>query len=143
MYLILGAAELQYERVINEDSSFGVRTLFAVSDDVFEYEPFYLDGSYRIFFGEKPASGFFVEGLASYNSVKEFRSNYNSINGNFTQTRETESGFGLGLQVGGKFITRNGIVFELNGGIGRNLISSQEADNRIFGRFAISAGYRF
>ena len=42
-----------------------------------------------------------------------------------------------------KFITRNGIIFELNGGVLRNVITSKDSNLDIFGRFAISVGYRF
>ncbi len=142
LYFVLGAAELQYERILNDESSIGARTFIGFTEDVFETEPFYLDGYYRFFFGEKPAAGFFVEGLASYNTIRDYTYNYNFNTNTYNDKRDLESGFGLGIQVGGKFITRNGIVFEINGGVGRNIIDSSD-ENRIFGRFGISAGYRF
>lgn len=144
LYFVLGAAELQYERVLNEESTAGVRTRFTLDDDVFYRRPFYLDGFYRFFFGKKPAAGFFVEGLASYNSFRDENYNYDSPTMQSTSTYDHVNGFGLGLQVGGKWITRQGIIFEINGGVGRNIISSAEySEDRIFGRFAISVGYRF
>lgn len=143
LYFVLGAAELQYERILNDESSAGVRTFVAFTDDeAFEYQRFHLDGYYRFFFGEKPAAGFFIEGLASYNTYQDVTYNYNSQFGSSTTIKDV-NGFGLGIQVGSKFITRNGIIFEINGGIGRNILSSYEDVSRIFGRFAISAGYRF
>lgn len=145
LYFVLGAAELQYERILNEESSIGVRTLFTLDDEpAFYRRPFNLDGFYRFYFGKKPAAGFFVEGLASYNSFRDENYSYNSSTGQSTSTYDRVNGFGLGLQVGGKWITRKGIIFEINGGVGRNIISSAEfPEDRIFGRFGISTGYRF
>ncbi len=143
LYFVLGAAELQYERILNDESSAGARTFIAfTNDEAFETQRFYLDGYYRFFFGEKPAAGFFIEGLASYNTYKDISYNFSSQLGSSTTIKDI-NGFGLGIQVGGKFITRNGIIFEINGGVGRNIISSYENVDRIFGRFAITTGYRF
>jgi len=144
LFLVLGAADLQYERILNEESSVGARILVTLDDEVFTNKPFYLDGFYRFYFGEKPASGFFVEGLASYNSL-EYETSTTTQNFRSQSRFERESGFGLGIQVGGKFVTRRGLLFEINGGIGRNIIQTGNDNevNRVFGRFAISVGYRF
>lgn len=143
LYFVLGAAELQYERILNDESSVGARTLFIIDDEVFIDKPFYLDGYYRFFFGEKPAAGFFVEGFANYTSIKGNYPSDNNFNGYNSDFRTKRNGAGLGIQVGGKFITRNGIIFELNGGVGRFITTSSPNLNKVFGRFAITAGYRF
>lgn len=142
LFLILGAADLHYERILNEESSIGTRMLVTLDDEIFTTKPFYLDGYYRFFFGDKPAAGFFVEGLTSINS-DEYDRFVSGPNFSGTFITERSTGFGLGLQIGGKFVTRRGILFEISGGVGRNFIQSDNVDNQIFGRFGLNVGYRF
>ena len=58
-----------------------------------------------------------------------------------------QTGFALGISVGGKFVTKGGFTTEINLGVGRNLIKNENEDNffefDIVGRFGISLGYRF
>ena len=61
LFLVLGAVEITYERIINEDSGIGA-TVFFVNEDDFESN-FTLTPYYRAYFGKKPAAGFLVEGL--------------------------------------------------------------------------------
>jgi hypothetical protein len=141
LFLVLGAAEVTYERLINEDSGLGV-SLFFVKEDDFDTQ-FNLTPYYRSYFGKKPAAGFFVEGFAMINSgdTGNYLA-YDSINQNYyTVEGENFTDFALGFGLGSKWIQKRGFVFEINAGIGRNLLTSNSPE--IVGRGGIAIGYRF
>ncbi|MBC7642737.1 MAG: hypothetical protein H7174_10450 [Flavobacterium sp.] len=156
-YLIFaGALNLSYERVINEESGLGVSVILSNGKEI--NTTFSLTPYYRFYFGKKPAAGFFFEGFASINSFKYnsyvYNQNYNNgyyNNGyNYYEVKSTTD-FAIGIGLGGKWITNNGIIFELSGGIGRNLLNDYSAGNKdgltssqkVVGRGGISIGYRF
>lgn len=149
--LIAGVFELSYERVLNEESGAGISLYFAgaTADLEGNYVPFSIAPYYRIYFGKKPAAGFFFEGFGMYNVTQisdYYYTNYN--NGYFNSTvikGEKISDFALGFGLGGKWMTRKGIVFELSGGVGRNLFNEKNntIGTKIVGRAAVSVGYRF
>jgi len=125
-YALLGAPELSYERIINEDSSFGTSLAFSIDrDNDFNYM---LTPYYRFFFGKKQAAGFFIEGNAAVFS-EDYRSN-------------NETGFGLGLAVGGKLLSKNNWIGELYLGLGRTLIN-EDKTAEAYPRVGISIGKRF
>ena len=147
-YLLLGAAEFSYERVLTEESSVGISVGGSFDKETFDYnysvEPFY-----RYFFGRKPAAGFFIEGFGSINS-KDYRYYNNNFDSFLSRNVvEQKTHFGLGIGLGGKFITKNNIVFEIGAGIGRNLTAPSDNysydgyNQKIMGRGGISVGYRF
>jgi hypothetical protein len=140
LFLVLGAVELTYERILTQDAGLGVTLFFIKEEDVninFSLTPYY-----RAYFGKKPAAGFFVEGFSMLSSgVNETSSNYDS-NGNFINTTEKKyTDFALGFGLGSKWIHRRGFVFEINAGIGRNLLSENSPE--VVGRGGITLGYRF
>ena len=149
--LIAGVFELSYERVLSEESGAGVSLYIATAtaDTENNYMTFSLTPYYRFYFGKKPAAGFFFEGFGMYNVSKSsdyFLTNYN--NGYFNSTvikGEKISDFALGFGLGGKWMTRKGVVFELSAGIGRNLFNERNNTygTKIVGRGALSIGYRF
>jgi hypothetical protein len=99
---------------------------------------------YRIFFGDKYAGGFFLEGFGMLNSTKgrstEFSNGFDPI----IITREDDvTDFALGFGLGGKWMTRSGFVFELNGGVGRNLFNTDKNEYDFVGKFGFNLGYRF
>ena len=53
--------------------------------------------------------------------------------------------FALGFGLGGKWITKKGVIFEINSGIGRNLFYKEDSSNRLqfVGRGGIGIGYQF
>ena len=155
-YLIFaGAVSLSYEHVLNSESGVGVNLLFSSGKEI--NTTFSLTPYYRFYFGKKPAAGFFFEGFTMINSFQyeKFTSTYYSGNnyGYFNSTIEKKSStdLAIGIGLGGKWITNNGIVFELSGGIGRNLLNdytgtsaeSLPSSYKIVGRGGISIGYRF
>ena len=141
LFLVLGAAELTYERLLNEDSGVGV-SLFFVAEDEFETN-FSLTPYYRAYFGKKPAAGFFVEGFSMISTGKNGSNyEYDSINQNYyTVEGKQFTDFALGFGLGSKWIHRKGFVFEINAGIGRNLLSNNSPE--VVGRGGITLGYRF
>jgi hypothetical protein len=144
-----GALNVNYERIINEESGAGISFLISNGKDInttFSVSPYY-----RFYFGKKTAAGFFFEGFAMYSSFKanEIINQNNNTGIIFygTQIKEvTKSDFAIGFGLGGKWITRKGVIFELNTGIGRNLFGDYdkyESGTQITGKGGISIGYRF
>lgn len=158
IYLIFHPAlNLSYERLLTTESGLGATLVFSsedesrISNTTFSFTPYF-----RYYFGKKPSSGFFFEGFTALNTFRYQRTNiYTTFgnNGSFNLTYEnidekiTDLALGIGL--GGKWITNNGIVFELNTGVGRNLLNKYANNNgfdaayKIFVRGGISIGYRF
>lgn len=141
LFLVLGAVEITYERILNEDTGLGVSVFFVAEDDFetsFSFTPYY-----RAYFGKKPAAGFFVEGFSMLSTGKNGTySQYDSVNQNYyTIEGERYSDFALGFGLGSKWIHKKGYVFEINAGIGRNLLSKNSPE--IVGRGGITLGYRF
>lgn len=58
---------------------------------------------------------------------------------------EAVTDFALGFGLGGKWMTTGGFVFEVNGGIGRNLFNTNTEDDSsiLVGKFGFNLGYRF
>jgi hypothetical protein len=140
LFLVLGTLELTYERLINEESGVGVsvHVPFTNESDInFSVTPYY-----RFYFGKKPAAGFFVEGFGMLNQVEDYIYDYNS---NFEDKEKTITDLAFGLGLGGKWITKRGVLFEINAGIGRNLFNeyNDNRDYEFIGRGGITVGYRF
>lgn len=139
--LLAGVFEASYERNLNEESSAGVSVLFPFDKENLDTRlNYYISPYYRIFFGKKYAAGFFVEGFGMLNSIEE----RDALAGGSNTFRSTNvSDFALGFGLGGKWVSRGGFVFELNGGIGRNLFNNQNTSNQLVGKFGFNLGYRF
>jgi len=75
----------------------------------------------------------------SYSNVYYDDIGYNPIYENFSNEDITD--FALGVAVGGKFITESGFVFEIYGGVGRNLFNNN--DYVFVPRFGATFGKRF
>ena len=139
LYLLLGFPELSYERILNQESAIGIAVAFS-TEEVFGIDLMAIP-YYRVYFGTKPASGFFVEGnaaifIADYDE-EIYYDNYSS-----TKTSENKLGGGLGLAVGAKFLTTNGWVFEFFGGAGRNFLTPEETGG-VYPRLGLTVGRRF
>ncbi|MGB5189572.1 hypothetical protein [Robiginitalea sp.] len=126
-YLLGGFAEITYERILGEDSALGVSVGFALDNSI-DYR-FGTIPYYRLYFGNKRASGFFVEGNAAFFSERTFES-------------ETEFGGGLGLAIGSKFITKNNWIAEVFFGLGRNFANG-DFQSDVYPRLGILIGKRF
>lgn len=141
---LIGLPELTYERYIADNMGVGLSV--AVSLDKMENMstrsiilPYY-----RLYFGSKKASGFFIEGNMALVRQKELDYNYYyDNNGDYYQgdlyTRSTTN-FGFGAATGVKFLARNGFVGEVYLGLGR-LFGESIAEG--YPRVGISLGKRF
>lgn len=148
VFLVAGIAELTYERLINEESGAGISVFAALDSDI--ATKFSLTPYYRFYFGKKPAAGFYIEGFGMLNNYQENYSityfNSNTSVYTFEDVKgKSVTDFALGFGIGSKWITKKGIIFELNAGIGRNLFNeiSKINDNQIVGRGGLIVGYRF
>ena len=140
LFLVAGALEVTYERILTEETSFGASVFIAITED-FDTN-FALTPYYRFYFGQKPAAGFFVEGFGSLNSYDD--SIYTGENSSYNYYKEvSRTDFALGFGLGSKWITKSGFLFEINAGVGRNLFNSSDTDHEILGRGGITLGYRF
>lgn len=140
--LLVGAFEVSYERNLSEDTSVGVSFFTPYDAENIDADlNYYISPYFRVFFGEKYAAGFFVEGFGMLNSID--RRTTDTINDFFETTEEAVTDFALGFGVGGKWVTHNGFVFELTGGIGRNLFRNNGNETRLVGKFGFNLGYRF
>lgn len=151
IFLIAGALDVSYERLLTEESGVGGAIFIALTDEL--TQEFSLTGFYRFYFGKKIASGFFIEGFGSLNQFDnsdDYTESYNS-NGyreniyNKNYSTEVITDFALGFGAGSKWVTKKGFVFELYAAVGRNLFNgkSEDYDNEIMGRGGINIGYRF
>ena len=138
LVLVLGAVEVQYEYLLNEESGLGISVFLPYDKEVKEDLEYYVSPYFRYYFGSKYAGGFFLEGFASLNRAdRDFDFIFIDEEENFV----TDLALGIGL--GGKWITKGGFVGEVNFGLGRNLFNSDETDLDFIGKFGISIGYRF
>ncbi len=128
-YAIAGFPEVTYERILDDGGSVGLSLAVGIEDDI-DYNviavPFY-----RLYFGYKRAAGFFLEANAAL-----FSEDTNEGTG------DTAFGFGPGLAVGGKFLTKSGWVAELLLGGGRNFVNENIISD-IYPRLGVSLGKRF
>lgn len=135
--------DVTYERILNEESSIGVGTLFSLdneSEGLDEYRTFSITPYYRQFFSGKYAEGFFVEAFTMIHSGKDY--SYYSNSGPYdTLVDEKYTDLAVGISVGGKWVTKRGFVAEVYAGIGRDLLD--QSDMEVVGRGGVSIGYRF
>lgn len=160
--IIFKSLEGSYEYLLNEESSVGISAMVNLNDigdkedNRDSYLPIYeermaLTGFYRRYFSSKYAWGFFLEGFGMYNVQQDpynddYKSEYNQETGDYMYLvyNENTQNFGVGLSIGGKFVSSKGFVFEFYGGVGRNLFTSDADYNSEFiPRLGASFGYRF
>ena len=142
LFLVIGAFEGTYEYLLNEESGAGISVFLPFDKSIKEDINYYISPYYRFYFGNKYASGFFLEGFGMLNSVNE-RIYYYDTNGYETTIEENKiNDFALGIGLGGKWITKRGLLGEINFGIGRNLFNGSEY-NDFVGKVGVTVGYRF
>ena len=139
-YLIAGDTEISYERILDEEVGIGVSAGFRFDKDV-EYKYSFIPHA-RFYFSRKPGAGFFMEGNVALYWEKGYRVTYLGPYSVHVYDDASIFGFGGGLGVGGKFISRRGIIGELLGGIGRTFTNTDQLDV-IYPRFGVLIGKRF
>ena len=142
LYLVLGAFDITYERTISEESAFGLNVFLPFDDDINDDVNYYISPYYRFYFGKKYAAGFFLEGFGMLNSIKEYSLSFNN-NTNLVTVDENVTDFALGIGLGGKWVTKRGVIGEINFGIGRNLFNNDNSNTEAVAKLGITIGYRF
>ncbi len=140
--------EASYERILNEDNSFGVSALYANYENLNHH--YMISPYYRKYFSNGYAKGFFLDVFVSANGGKY--ENYDSYSyydeeidnwvyiDNSEEKNYNDVAFGIGAGV--KFLTSDHFVGMLQGGIARNLFTS-DYPSELIGKGGISIGYRF
>lgn len=155
LFFIIGLPEISYERILSEDKSAGISLRFPLENNL--QEKLSITPYYRIFFGNNILSTgsfgehFFVEGFAMYSLYKvNYTETLKNLNENFytvyLDKTDTYSTLGLGFSIGGKWVSKNGFVFELYGGAGRNILNqdyNEKHNNKFIGRGGLTIGYQF
>jgi hypothetical protein len=140
---IIGLPELTYERYISDNMGVGLSVAFSVDKMENMSTRSIILPYYRLYFGSKKASGFFIEGNMALVRQKELDYNYYYDNGVTYQseiyTRLTTN-FGFGGAIGVKLLARNGFVGEVYLGGGR-LFGESIAE--AYPRIGVSLGKRF
>ncbi len=143
LFLILGGFEVGYEYLLNDESGLGVSVFLPISDDASDTIKYYVSPYYRFYFGNKYAGGFFVEGFGMLNNAERYYEKFNSNDEYMGSGYKFVTDFALGIGVGGKWVSKRNVTFELNFGIGRNLFNSNDYDESIIGKGGFTLGYRF
>ena len=144
LYLVIGSIDLTYEYLINEESGVGVNVFIPFDEDIKDDINYYISPYYRLYFGKKYAAGFFLEGFGMLNSYNEFEFlNINDPDPTFFSTTTSKTNFALGVGLGGKWMTDSGFIGEINAGVGRNLIDTEDESFDFVAKIGISFGYRF
>jgi len=138
--LVLGSFGVAYERILNEESAVGFAINVPINNDIWDIN-YTATAYYRYYFGEKPAAGFFGEAFGMLNSVNDWV--YDESLPSYDEPK-TLIDFAIGIGLGGKWVTKKGLLLELNAGVGRNLFNNQyDRDYEIIGRAGVTIGYRF
>jgi len=152
--IVFKSVDFSYEYLIDSESSVGASILFNLQnneDRDFEDGPVYNEKFaftpyYRRYFSSKYAWGFFLEAFGMYN-VQEDSTEYYNYDSNeyyYRDSGETSSNIAFGMAVGGKFVSKKGFLFELYGGVGRNIsTSNNDIGTEFVPRLGTSLGWRF
>ncbi|MCO4821409.1 MAG: DUF3575 domain-containing protein [Flavobacteriaceae bacterium] len=137
--------DIGYERILNEESSIGIGTLFSLdkdNQDLDSYRTFSITPYYRHFFSKKYARGFFIEGFAMVNSGENEYYTFDNITLDASYEEYTYTDLAIGISAGGKFVSKRGFLAEIYLGVGRNLLGNN-IDSEIVGRGGIAIGFQF
>jgi len=132
--------ELSYERILNRDAGVGISTAYSFAESS-EFRGMILP-YFRFYPSERQkAEGFFLEANTGVIFSEDNIFEYSPSPGIGQNNRENRAGFGLGVAVGGKFISKRGLFGEVLGGLGREF--NDETSIEIFPRVGINFGFRF
>ena len=145
LFTVLGMPEISYERLLADNMGIGASILIGLDKEI-DYK-FAFIPHYRVYFGSKKASGFFIEGNAGITIVENYYYYYGAISypPNYTPdpVKTSKTYFGLGAAAGAKFLTRNGFLGEAYLGVGRTFGDRSSADLGGYPRIGITIGKRF
>lgn len=140
-------ANISYERLISENKGVGINAMMFLDRKEDRFTQF--SAYYRMYFGKKYASGFFLEGFipVTTNSNDDYNYVYEETTGFYytsSVNKRSITTVGIGFGVGGKWVLRNNLVIEASGGLARRF---GDRDNYYFeevtGKIMGGIGYRF
>ena len=145
-FSVAGLPEIAYERLLEDNMGVGI-AFFVNADRDNDYR-FGLTPHYRLYFGQKKAAGFFIEGNAAFLGMKSRRELYYVVpnmpyNTYPSSTLDRSVLFGMGAAIGGKFLTRNGFLGEIYSGVGRIFDNKAYYHDSAYPRVGITIGKRF
>ncbi len=146
---VIGFPEINYERILATNMSFGLAGAVTFTNRE-EKSQDYLLGFYRVYFGKKLANGPFIEANlgAVYNKNQIYNGGYiyedpcpncYTIYNQYYYEKSSLN-LGVGFAIGYKFLSKNGLLGEVFGGLGRN---SGEPSRDFYPRVGVSIGKRF
>jgi len=139
-------ANVSYERLLSENKGIGVNAMITLDPEDDRFTQF--SAFYRMYFGKKYASGFFLEAFIPVTTQSDdiYSYSFDDINGYYYTSFVEKSNFttvGAGFGVGGKWVIKN-FVIEASGGIARRF---GDRDKHYFeevtGKIMGGVGYRF
>lgn len=142
------SVEVSYERLLNEDNTIGLTTLYAnyeILHNHYMIAPFV-----RKYFNRGYAKGFYLELFVAANGGTYDEDYYNSYwdetNQQWIYTYENEkksyNDVAFGLGAGYKFLSSDHFVGNIHAGIARNMFTN-DYPVELIGKGGISIGYRF
>ena len=153
--LIFKTLDVTFENYIDQESSWGISALMALegesrfnADAPYYYESLAITPFYKLYFGDRPNSGFFIEGFGnlSFGKVDRWYYDYDycyECSSVYYPSNPIKSytAFNVGLSLGKKWVTKKDITFSVFAGIGRALTVSNDGPG-FFPRTGISIGKR-
>ena len=142
--LLIESVDIQYERLLNHTSGLGVTVGIGYKaqesplNTIFKVTP-----TYRYYFGEKKAAGFFVEAHARFSYDKGELDKWVSEAEHLKRDYQKEFNMGIAVSAGGKIATKSGFVCVMKGGMGRFLTQKNSDFSVFYPIFELSLGKRF
>ncbi len=137
LYGVLEALELEYERILNDNTGVGLAASYWFNEDsdlnfiTIPYFRFYPSDKYH-------GSGFFIEGNLAVIGSTDYVDYYDGLY--YSYEEENVVNMGAGVAVGGKFMSKSGFFGEVFGGVGRVF---GESYIEVYPRAGITLGRRF
>ncbi len=132
---IVSFPEINYERFLTDNMGLGLALAFALEGPEAVTLRYLFLPYYRLYFGEKKASGFYIEGNLAAAGQKGDRYYYS-----YDQPNKAFFNLGCGMAIGIKLLARNGFIGEVYLGGGRLF---GETINNGYARCGVSVGKRF
>jgi len=141
--LALRSLDVSYERILNDEASYGLSVFvnFEPESSDFRYnEDFQIVPYFRQNFSKVGSFDFFGEvfGSLNFGDTDEKKNDLGVV----IEKSENYTDFALGLGAGLKHVSTNGYIFEIHGGIGRNLFDTDKSSS-VVPRFGINVGKQF
>jgi hypothetical protein len=141
-YSIAGFPEVNYERFLEDNMGLGIAAAISLEKAEDMANRWNIMPYYRLYFGNKKASGFFIEGNMTVWGQRQIGEYYtwDTLTYNITSYDKSFVNFGMGAALGVKLLARNGFIGEVYAGGGR-LFGNREAAISKDYSISATAGY--